>query len=387
MMRRLILGLSIVLACPVSVALDIVPTYFVQTDFGFLDDILGDARRTAFERALQIWAQQLDGTIEVKVHTHWTNDGTESPAAARPTTYYSEDGLPALTWYASALASQLVDFDLPVIGTFNNGHHIEIVFNEFTDRISVPVGGGRFYYGLDSNPPGADLDFVSVVLHELTHGFGMDTVMNMTGNGAPCGSFFAEKLDIMAKQLRSTFEFFPFAFVNLMDFERCALLDSGLVYWKGTALMGASEYSTSVFPQKNDDGEIQMFTPVPFNPGVTMTHLAMGNAQPVLMKGLAIPPPLFSDVAEAKGILLDLGWEFLAAPTSGAIAWVDFDHIGAQHGTQALPFSSLGGAQFFLLPGGTINIQSGSSDETLTVNKVMTVNAIGGPATIGLVAR
>ena len=38
------------------------------TEEGFFDLTLGAARRAAFERALEIWTTQLDGTVELEIN-------------------------------------------------------------------------------------------------------------------------------------------------------------------------------------------------------------------------------------------------------------------------------------------------------------------------------
>ena len=40
-----------------------------------------------------------------------------------------------------------------------------------------------WYFGLDGNPTGADPDFVTTVLHELAHGLGFSTLINLQTGG------------------------------------------------------------------------------------------------------------------------------------------------------------------------------------------------------------
>ncbi len=64
--------------------------------------------------------------------------------------------------------------------------------------------------------------------------------------------------------------------------------------------------------------------------------------------------------------------------------WVDFNYSGIfQLGTYDLPYSTLASGVSAVTTGGTIFIKPGQSSETLTISKAMTINAVGGLATIG----
>jgi hypothetical protein len=64
--------------------------------------------------------------------------------------------------------------------------------------------------------------------------------------------------------------------------------------------------------------------------------------------------------------------------------WVDFNYNGSlQLGDYSYPFSTLRQGTNAVASGGVIAIKPGSSPETMTINKPMTIVAAGGPATIG----
>lgn len=66
-------------------------------------------------------------------------------------------------------------------------------------------------------------------------------------------------------------------------------------------------------------------------------------------------------------------------------SWVDFGHTGNEQGTEANPFNTVGKGVTALVDdgSGTLHIKAGSSSETLSISKPMTVRAEGGAATIG----
>jgi hypothetical protein len=44
------------------------------------------------------------------------------------------------------------------------------------------LNGHKWYLGYDSSPSGGDIDFISVVTHEIGHGLGFQTFVNSAGN-------------------------------------------------------------------------------------------------------------------------------------------------------------------------------------------------------------
>jgi hypothetical protein len=65
--------------------------------------------------------------------------------------------------------------------------------------------------------------------------------------------------------------------------------------------------------------------------------------------------------------------------------WVDFNYGGFfQFGTYFLPYNTLAQGLNGVAVGGTIKIKTaGTTAETMTISKPMTIVAVGGPATIG----
>lgn len=61
-------------------------------------------------------------------------------------------------------------------------------------------------------------------------------------------------------------------------------------------------------------------------------------------------------------------------------AWVDFDFIGDEMGTETNPFDTLAEGLGFVMAGGTVNIRPGTSPETLTIDTAVTLVNIGAAA-------
>ncbi len=65
------------------------------------------------------------------------------------------------------------------------------------------------------------------------------------------------------------------------------------------------------------------------------------------------------------------------------VVWVDFAYVGDENGTFDQPYNTLWEAATYTVGGRTICIKAGSSAETLTITKALTLRACGGTVTIG----
>ena len=382
-------------------ALEIEITYSDTSPIpGFNDPVLGSQRQAAFQKAIDIWETHLQGTITVKITADFTNFpepelgilGSGLPASASA----NLTGLPlSNTWYHSPLASQLRGVTSPAGSGPLVGFHMAIAFEDSLN--TGPVGSGIFYYGLDGNPPVGDRDFVSVALHELGHCLGMAPLINRdTGQWAnlldpdldpPPALLWG---DIYSRHLTRTPN--PVGgptdidFWDMFDAERLAAVTSDEVYWMGAAVMAAAEFAPpQAFPQINSKGEVQMSASSEMS-GSALAHWEDNHFNELLMKP-KLTLPSFPDIDATKEIMIDIGWLVNTAAASGPVAWVDFGFVGEGFGSEILPFNSFGRAVTFVTAGGIVNIKAGSSTETPTVSKAMTVNAVGGSASIGVVAR
>lgn len=63
--------------------------------------------------------------------------------------------------------------------------------------------------------------------------------------------------------------------------------------------------------------------------------------------------------------------------------WVDFYWKGCESGTFSCPFNTLGEGLNAVSYGGHLYVKSGTTPETASITKRMTIQAYGGPVTIG----
>ena len=92
-----------------------------------------------------------------------------------------------------------------------------------------------------------------------------------------------------------------------------------------------------------------------------------------------VPPGTYSLVVVANGNPSDP-----VSFTYNGPVWVDFNYTtGAENGSYTQPYDTLAKGANNVSSGGTIAIKPGSSLETITIGKPMTITAVGGLATIG----
>jgi hypothetical protein len=143
---------------------------------------LGQQRLNAFQAAANIWGSNLTSPVPIVIGAIWAAlpcDATSAVLGAAGATDIERDfpGAPkAETWYPIALANKFFGSDL------TPGHfHIFAFFNIALGQANC-VPGTFFYLGLDGKH-GANVDLVTVLLHEFGHGLGFQTFTDGTDGG------------------------------------------------------------------------------------------------------------------------------------------------------------------------------------------------------------
>jgi hypothetical protein len=267
---------------------------------------LGEQRFIAFQHAADIWGQLISSPVEIRVGARFDqlecDDTSAVLGAAGPNTVHGNFvGAPVQnTWYTQALANSLAAMDLDP-----STDDIEAVFNSAIGT-SCPFPT-VWYYGLDGNPPSGKIDFVTVVLHELAHGLGFISLVDLATG---------EKLfgfnDIFMRQLEnhSTGKRYP----GMTNGERVgASKNTDGLHWVGAELVAASGILTDgVHPT----GHVEMYAPNPQEPGASVSHFSPDLAPNQIME------PFYTaanhDVGLALELLQDLGWALTGDQSSPA---------------------------------------------------------------------
>ncbi|WP_339757580.1 T9SS type A sorting domain-containing protein [uncultured Winogradskyella sp.] len=120
--------------------------------------------QSAFQFAVDIWSNVIESPIPIRISAEFGPLAAGVLGGAGPTDFKSVFilGAPPNTAYPIALAEKLTGAEFPD-GPSSTSVDISATFSSTAN----------FYFGLDANPPGGQIDFVSVVLHELGHGLGI----------------------------------------------------------------------------------------------------------------------------------------------------------------------------------------------------------------------
>ncbi len=139
---------------------------------------LGEQRLNVYKRAFELWGNVLDSDVPVVVQATWAPlscTATSGVLGSAGTTSVFSDFPQVIIpghWYHSALADALAQEDL------NPGvADIRTFFNINLGKPGCLQNSG-WYYGLDNNEAPNQIDFLTVLMHEVAHGLGFSNFVN-----------------------------------------------------------------------------------------------------------------------------------------------------------------------------------------------------------------
>jgi hypothetical protein len=141
---------------------------------------LGLQRLIVFQQAAAIWGGLLTSTVPIRVSASFVPLTCSATTGVLGSTFantvYSDfTGAPvAGTWYPKGLANKFVGSDIDG-ATFD----MTAQFNSSLGQTGC-LTGTSFYLGLDNNH-GANVNFLTIALHEFAHGLGFFTGVDSTG--------------------------------------------------------------------------------------------------------------------------------------------------------------------------------------------------------------
>lgn len=265
---------------------------------------LGQARLNAFQYAANLLAMYIDSGVEIQVNAQINPLGGSNPitlgAAAPKVVTRDFSGAPqAGTWYAIAVAEKLTGTDL------NSGVDISATFNSDVDR-SDTMGGRKFYYGFDKNS-GSDTDFVTVVLHELIHGLGFLSLVELSS-----GAKYFSYNDAYMRHLErhgST----PADYPSMDNSQRLAAsIDTGNLHWTGANVLAHDDTLTD----GNANGHVEMYAPSPAETGSSVSHFSPDVTPNEIMEPFYTAP--LHSPGLAAHLLADVGWSPINSASGSA---------------------------------------------------------------------
>src|SRR5712692_4034106 len=243
---------------------------------------LGAQRLNAFQAAADLWGARLESSVEIRVDAHFDpllpcSNASGTLGGAGPNRIARDfSGAPvASTWFTIALANSLAGVDLDP-----THDDIGATFNSNVGTAGCLSASG-WYYGLDASPLSNEHDFVSVVLHELGHGLGFVTVVDLTTGAKPMG--FNDTFMRFLED-HSTGKLHP----NMTDAERVtASVDTGDLHWVGANVVANSGFLTS---GRHPSGHVEMFAPNPQQSTSSVSHFSNALLPNELMEPIYTGP-------------------------------------------------------------------------------------------------
>ena len=264
---------------------------------------LGQARLNALQYAADIIARALNSNVEIKINAKMDalgGDGSSASLGSASTTSVVRDfsNAPvANTWYPIALAEKLAGANI------NSGNEINITFNSDIDGDTV-LGSSRWYYGLDA-APGADIDFVTVAIHELVHGLGFGGFVTLSTGEKLLGR------DDAYMRLLEHHGAGVADYPSMSDGQRVtASTATGDLHWTGAAVTA----KTGSLGAGVSGGHVQMYAPSPQVSGSSTSHFSTALSPNELME------PNYTAANHKLGLaaqlLSDVGWGSINADSN-----------------------------------------------------------------------
>ena len=311
---------------------------------------LGAQRLIAFQRAADIWGALLNSAVTIRVNatfdTLTCNASGAVLGSAGPSNAFRDftGALLPATWYPIALANVLHGSDLDPAAA-----DIDAQFNSAVGT-TCPFPKG-WYYGLDGNA-GGDIDFVTVLLHELGHGLGFLTFVDLATGAKLFG--FNDTFMLNLENHGAS----PAGFPGMTNAQRVAAsTNTGNLHWVGAQVRAASGVLTA---GKVGD-HVRMFAPNPQQPGSSVSHWDTALTPNQLME------PSYTGPLSGPGLELplfqDIGWPLLLLTLQ--VTPATSIAVGGSHGG---PFSPSAFAYQLSATSGSVNFSISGLPSWLTAS-------------------
>lgn len=258
--------------------------------------------QTAFLYAASIWATLIDSTVPIVVQACWADLGSGSTLGYGGA--YLARNFPGAphpdTWYVMALANAFSGID-------RNGASPEI-YTTYNRNFS-------WYFGTDGSTPTGQYDFLSVVLHEITHGLGfMGSMRVNSGQGSWGGTITPLTPNIYDRFAE--------------DGAGNSLINTA-VYPNPSTTLGNALRSNNVWfdgpyaNAANGGGRVKLYAPATWAQGSSYAHLDYatyaGTINALMVYAISSGTSIHDPGPVTRGLLNDVGWALTAAtPTPTA---------------------------------------------------------------------
>jgi len=276
-------------------------------------DTLGEARRNAFEHAMDVLAATLDSPVPIYIVADWRDDmETGTLASAGPDyLFHDTQGLPLeQTWYAGPASVRLGGTEACRLGDRDPCLILPDKGAAFRGDISVNINANQSWWlGIDAEEsPQGQFDFVDVIMHEILHGLGIITFMDRENglflngetlipdeNGIP---------DIYAVNMASVL---TGNFVDISSGQRAdAIVSGSFLHFTGPF---ATTSPFNFYADEPGDGHMLLHAPLNLQLGSSTSHIhsAFGAGE-IMTSTVSSAAPRVGQPGIAMDMLWDLGW-------------------------------------------------------------------------------
>ena len=249
--------------------------------------------QAAFQAAVDYWETTITSSVPIMVTATWEPLGAGILGQSGPTTLVRDfTNCPRSgTWYNIAEANAIAGQDL----------------NSTTAEISADFSSAwaDWYFGTDGNTPIDKIDFMSVVMHELGHGFGIMPTFSKSGNRGLWGiNNYASVYDGYVVNGSGT---------QLISISNGSTLGSQLtsndLYWNGAHALAANG---GVMPK--------LYAPSTWSSGSSVSHLdeaayPAGNPNSLMTPMLGRGESIHDLGPLATGMFQDMDWSGMTIPS------------------------------------------------------------------------
>lgn len=257
----------------------------------------GAQRLNAFQAAADAWGAILSSDVTIVVDATMDpltpcNPGFGVLGSAGPQFVFRDFAAAPLagTWYHVALANSLAGADLdPGSGD------IEAAFNSDVDTNPNCLTGLDWWYGIGAPAPAGTIDFISTVLHEIAHGLGFSSFVNVSTGAKLLG--FDDTYMVNLRDLTTGLDW-----PDMSNAQRMAsAINTANLVWTGINADAAS----SILSSGTNGGFVRMYAPNPVQPGSSVSHWDTVLSPDELMEPSATPSQL---QILTNAAFVDEGW-------------------------------------------------------------------------------
>jgi hypothetical protein len=282
---------------------------------------LGQARLNAFQYAANQWASCINSNVTIVIDAQMNPlfcDATSavlgSAGAATVHRDFTNRPLPS-TWYPQALANALAGYDLSP-----SNPDISATFNSNLDGSGGCMGGAEWYYGYNESPPPGDIDFVTIVMHEIGHGLGFQTFVDLASGAKLMGYNDAYMMHLNRANANPG----DYRYMNNAGRVAASKSDPNL-RWKGINV--TNQHPNIPLTAGLNGGYARMYGPNPQEPGSSVSHWSKALTPNEVMEPSYTGPN--HDPGLALHLMADIAWPMVSSCVCAAdpTALADADTI------------------------------------------------------------